>query len=440
MAGPPPAVNFGAAPTATAPSQSGLFGTSDDIFNQQVPVAINSRNVGSLQMGGVPTQSVGDVLKSFYAFDPNTLIQLQQQMFNAGYYGNTPQSQIAFGAHDDASYAAFLKLVSQAAREGHPVGDVLSEMSTANKSAGATGAPRVGVTGGGNKFVLDLTNPDDVATVTDSIAHTLLGRGATAAEKAKVTAAVQGPELQDFGARNAAAEAQSLNQFHAQQQARDIAQGQGGTTIDGAQGATGDVSQVKATITQVANELGVPANLALAIAQEESGFNPTASGDGGHSIGVFQLNDAGGEGSGMSVAARQDVATNARIALTEVAAVMKRMPGATAGQVAAAAQRPADRVGYANAINSIITGGGGSNIVTPGAAGSSSPAGQDVFVPGTSTVLTGAPSPAGAATAVLQQQDPSEITDFRFVQGLQGLTAALHAGAQDAGATRGVAP
>lgn len=93
-------------------------------------------------------------------------------------------------------------------------------------------------------------------------------------------------------------------------------------------------------IARIARAKGVPVGLALAIAKWESGLDPNASGDGGHSIGLFQLNDHG-EGSGMSVAAREDPTRNAEIALSEIARVYHANPGMSWGQVATGAQRPA---------------------------------------------------------------------------------------------------
>lgn len=57
---------------------------------------------------------------------------------------------------------------------------------------------------------------------------------------------------------------------------------------------------------------------ALRVIQGESGGNEKASGDGGHSIGLFQLNDAGGLGTGMSVEERQDPETNIKVAAQAV--------------------------------------------------------------------------------------------------------------------------
>lgn len=111
--------------------------------------------------------------------------------------------------------------------------------------------------------------------------------------------------------------------------------------------------QITQIITQEATALGVDPQLALAVAEQESGMNPDSIGDGGHSVGLFQLNDQG-EGAGMSTAARQDPVANARIAITQIANVMKSQPGLSPGQIAAAAQRPADQVGYAKAIDAAM--------------------------------------------------------------------------------------
>lgn len=112
-------------------------------------------------------------------------------------------------------------------------------------------------------------------------------------------------------------------------------------------------AQITQIITDQATKLGIPPEVALAIAHQESGLNYASIGDNGHSIGLFQLNDQG-EGAGMSVAAREDPVTNARIALTQVANVMKQNPSLSWGEIAAAAQRPADRQSYAQAINTAL--------------------------------------------------------------------------------------
>lgn len=53
--------------------------------------------------------------------------------------------------------------------------------------------------------------------------------------------------------------------------------------------ATMGNQDVKSMIVRIANEVGVDPAIALAIAQQESGFNPNAVGDGGKSFGLFQI-------------------------------------------------------------------------------------------------------------------------------------------------------
>jgi hypothetical protein len=117
------------------------------------------------------------------------------------------------------------------------------------------------------------------------------------------------------------------------------------------------VDQIKAIITQVAQQYGVDPNLAIAVARLETAgtFDPTIPGDGGHSIGLFQLSDKG-EGAGMSVAARSDPVANATIAIKQIANVMKSNPGLSPGQLAVAAQRPAAsvRAAYAAEIDKAV--------------------------------------------------------------------------------------
>lgn len=106
-------------------------------------------------------------------------------------------------------------------------------------------------------------------------------------------------------------------------------------------------------IIQAANEFGVDPALALATAQQESGLNPTAVGDNGCSFGLFQLNTCGGEGVGMSQAQLFDPLTNARRALSEFANVQRTQPSLSPGELAAAAQRPADPGAYATSVQAI---------------------------------------------------------------------------------------
>ena len=77
-----------------------------------------------------------------------------------------------------------------------------------------------------------------------------------------------------------------------------------------------------------------------ATAQQESGFNPYAIGDG--SYGIFQDETQGGEGSGYSPQQLFDPTTSASISIPTIVAELKANPTASPGAIAVAAQRPAD--------------------------------------------------------------------------------------------------
>ena len=151
------------------------------------------------------------------------------------------------------------------------------------------------------------------------------------------------------------------------------------------------MSDVAGTIIGVANSLGVDPYLALAQGYQESGLNPTAVGDNGTSFGIYQLHQ-GGELGNLTPEQAFDPATNAQVSLSEVAAVAQAHPDWTPGQIAAAAQRPADPGTYAMNVNALysqaVAGTGPFAGIT---VGSSTSSGQ-----GTDVKL----SPGGVAGAI----------------------------------------
>lgn len=93
---------------------------------------------------------------------------------------------------------------------------------------------------------------------------------------------------------------------------------------------------------------------AIVNAIAESGLNPKAAGDGGWSIGLFQMNRKGGAGVGHSVAELEDPTSNARIllsvekkALDKIEAAVKAGAGIAeaAGLFAVYVERPRDTLG-----------------------------------------------------------------------------------------------
>ncbi|HEY3923792.1 MAG TPA: transglycosylase SLT domain-containing protein [Acidothermaceae bacterium] len=141
----------------------------------------------------------------------------------------------------------------------------------------------------------------------------------------------------------------------------------------GVSAPTYGIDQIRTIIDTTAQALGVPPALAEADAIQESGMNPYAVGDSGTSFGEFQLHEGGELGNLPGTLAQQkleafDPATNAAVALREMAAVYKQNPNADPGAIAAAAERPANQTAYAAAVDKILAGGN----QTPGGSSSSS--------------------------------------------------------------------
>jgi TP901 family phage tail tape measure protein len=115
---------------------------------------------------------------------------------------------------------------------------------------------------------------------------------------------------------------------------------------------------VRAIVT-TALKYGEDPTIALALAKAESNLNPSAIGDSGHSVGLFQLHDQG-QGAGMSVALRQDPWANAEKFLSQHGALFEALNGNYSGPELAArfgvaAEKPKDQSGavYAQAYREI---------------------------------------------------------------------------------------
>jgi hypothetical protein len=73
-------------------------------------------------------------------------------------------------------------------------------------------------------------------------------------------------------------------------------------------------------VKQIFDRYGVPEAVWVPIAEMESNLNPNAVGDNGNSIGLFQLNMAGGQGYGYDAEQLKDPVFNASIAAPSIAA------------------------------------------------------------------------------------------------------------------------
>jgi hypothetical protein len=351
--------------------------------------------------------SFGRAIAQLSEMGIDEITAIQQQLIDAGQLrarrGENIEDLLS-GEPDDRTLRAYTNVMRMAYRSKTTFSDVLAQETakTAKAGGGRTtsvkqGIVQAGVRGTGGAHIIDLSNPADINMVADHAARNFLGRGATAEEKAKLVASIQGQETEEQGKRIGAQEDMSKADFEAKKgmvesdfQARV---GSRDAAMAARNQAGGSGSGVTAIITKVAQELGVDPKLAIAIARQESGLDPRSVGDNGTSFGLFQLH-RGGELGNMSPEQAYDPETNARTALSQVAAVAKQHPDWSPGKIAAAAQRPADQAGYAKSVDALYGGGGG-----PGRA-ATVVAGEDKllpseYTPGTTTKFTKAPS-AGA--------------------------------------------
>lgn len=111
-----------------------------------------------------------------------------------------------------------------------------------------------------------------------------------------------------------------------------------------------DPYQVVPVIYDEAVRHHVDPTLAVATAIQESGLRPTAVGDGGTSFGLYQLH-RGGELGSLTPQQAFDPTTNAATALGVFESTESRYHFTDPGALAAASQRPADRVGYAKSVD-----------------------------------------------------------------------------------------
>jgi hypothetical protein len=146
----------------------------------------------------------------------------------------------------------------------------------------------------------------------------------------------------------------------------ELASGHAINAITGeiAEGGPMTRDQVIQLIRQTAEAEGIPPDVAVAVAQQESGFNPMAVGDGGHSHGIFQENDMG---RAYGRAPDYDVVRQTQRFAEEFREVAAANPGADLATLAYLAQRPADRQGYIRSISAILGSGasGGGKLASP---------------------------------------------------------------------------
>jgi hypothetical protein len=100
------------------------------------------------------------------------------------------------------------------------------------------------------------------------------------------------------------------------------------------------IDWIRAQIRAAALAAGGDPALALAVARQESGLNPQARGDSGHSVGLFQENDQGA-GYGLTDEDRQQVGGATLRFIERVKRVLSGTDATDPGVIAWEAQRPA---------------------------------------------------------------------------------------------------
>lgn len=129
--------------------------------------------------GGTPaqTQTLVQVLQSFYATDTPTLTSIQRQLYAGGfypssYYSATNPKAPQFGSADDDSFAAFKSAAVQAARSGKPLTDVINQAITAASASGlgGVGTPKP-------KPIVQPPSPVDIYSQIEESQKTKFGHG-----------------------------------------------------------------------------------------------------------------------------------------------------------------------------------------------------------------------------------------------------------------------
>lgn len=384
--------------------------------------------------------TINAALDLFFSWTPDQMASMEQKLYAGGFFPtavyDSANRVIRPADVYDAYKAALLQAAyTQSSFDQTVIGGAaqFGGLGGGTGPATASGGRGVRVFPGG-KIAEPQTDPETIRLGANAAYQKLLGRDMNDQEAQGVVNTVRSDEAKK-GAQRAAADAASTQ---ATVQTNEILYGQGPGTTIGATGPTQGATpqgppDVIAAITQAANEAGVPVNLALAIAQHESGLNPQAVGDQGTSFGLFQLHQ-GGELGSMSKQQAFDPYQNAKVALAQVASVLRAHPDWSPGQVAAAAQRPADQPAYAAAVNAILGGQGAPvQATTPGGATGQS---TDVFLQPTVADISTPITPEGAATQQIQTQNTSEMQQYAAQKAVDNFTAALHSMPGDSGASK----
>ena len=172
--------------------------------------------------------TIGAALQDYWDLPPDQLMQLQTQLFDAGYYvdGNGQPMQagsIVFGTHDSQSWTAFARALEAAASSGTPLATVLQKNIASGAGAAARATLPQAVQGGGNTYSIDLSNPQDVRYAADQIFQAALGRNATGAEVDSITGKLRSQQTAQGLAKEQGAETSAQQRYGASVAQRNTA-------------------------------------------------------------------------------------------------------------------------------------------------------------------------------------------------------------------------
>lgn len=135
------------------------------------------------------TKQAGELLADFYKMGREELMRAQRLMFAGGFYGGADLSDIQFGVQDEASFAAWARVVSRAARF-HGAGKKMTIPDILAEAARSGGMDDDGTGKTSSTKIVSLSDPVALQQTLNTTAQAVLGRKATVEEQRMFVALV----------------------------------------------------------------------------------------------------------------------------------------------------------------------------------------------------------------------------------------------------------
>ena len=299
----PNAVGAGVDPTAYGmsaadaaleiPTMGGVFGLAGQQRRIQTgPGGENPYLAPGMSAAQPSKVTMGELVQQFYQLSRAQQIEIEQKLWDAGYYTDMRTGQPMKSAPEFGSYAAettwaLENAAREAAATGRDLNTVINDAVSQGKGEQQHQIFKPGVVGHGYRNVIDLRNPHDVEYATDRMAQQLLGRVATQQEKDAVTQTIQSQDFADGMAKYNAQEQMTYQDFQARVAERDAqmyfytGQVPSGQSVDSSGALSGSTPQQQIMAyfqgkgLSAAQAAGIVGNL-----QQESGLNPNSPGGG----------------------------------------------------------------------------------------------------------------------------------------------------------------